>query len=128
MLKRLNPETVAPPFSPYSLAVEVPAGARTLHISGQVGIDREGRLAEGAEAQIELSLRNVLAIAEAAGMGPADLVKLTVFLTRAEDVPLLRRVRGRVLGGAEPASTLLLVSGLASPEWLVEIEAVAAKA
>ena len=55
-----------------------------------------------------------------------DLVKVTVFLTRAEDTPLYRQVRDRMLEGAEPASTLLIVKGLASPDFLVEIEAIAA--
>ena len=75
---------------------------------------------------METAWSNVLAVLAAAGMGPRDLVKVTVFLTRPEDTPLYRQVRERMLEGAEPASTLLIVQGLASPDWLVEIEAVAA--
>ena len=126
MLKTYDPQTVAPPFSRYSHGVEVPAGARWLYISGQVGVTPEGKVAEGAAAQIEQAWRNVLSVLEAAGMGPRDLVKVTTFLINRADLPPARTVRERMLEGAAPASTLLFVAGLASPEWLVEIEAIAA--
>ena len=121
-----NPAAVPPPFSRYSQAVEAPAGARWLHVSGQVGVLPDGTMAEGAAAQMEAAWRNVLAVLEAAGMGPGDLVKVTAFLTRPEDTGLYRQVRDRLLEGAEPASTLIVVAALAHPDWMVEIEAVAA--
>jgi len=127
MLKTYDPQTVAPPFSRYSHGVEVPAGARRLHNSGQVGVTPEGKVTEGAAAQIEQAWRNVLSVLEAAGMGPRDLVKVTTFLIDRADLPTARTVRDRMLQGAAPASTLLFVAGLASPEWLVEIEAIAAR-
>ena len=126
MIKHHNPSTVAAPFSRYSHGVEAPAGARWLHISGQVGVTREGKVLDGPEAQIEQAWRNVLSVLEEAGMGPRDLVKVTTFLINRADLPTARTVRERMLHGAEPASTLLFVAGLASPEWLVEIEAIAA--
>jgi len=128
LLSKHNPNTIAAAFSSYSLAVEAPAQARWLHVSGQVGVAPDGSLAEGPEAQMETAFRNILAILGSAGMGPHDLVKVTVFLTRSEDVGLYRGVRDRMLAGATPASTLLIVSALASPDWLVEIEAIAAAA
>ena len=126
MLKTYNPQTVAPPFSRYSHGVEVSAGARWLYISGQVGVTPEGKVADGAAAQIEQAWRNVLSVLEAAGMGPRDLVKVTTFLINRADLPTARTMRDRMLQGAASASTLLFVAGLASPEWLVEIEAIAA--
>ncbi len=127
MIKSYNPSTVAPPFAHYSHGVEAPANARWLHISGQVGVKPDGRLAEGAEAQMEQAWRNLFVILEAAGMTRQDLVKVSAFLiVSAADVGLFRRVRDRMLEGAVPASTLIFVAGLANPEWLVEIEAVAA--
>ena len=123
----LNPRAAPPPFSPYSQAVDSPAGLRWLHISGQVGVTPQGQLAEGAEGQMRQSWANILAILADAEMGPEDLVKVTGFLTRSEDTGLYRVVRDDLLDGAQPASTLLIVSGLASSEWLVEIEAIAAK-
>ena len=128
MLEHFNPKTVAPPFSRYSHGVEAPDNARWLHVSGQVGVTPEGNVLGGAEAQIEQAWRNVLSVLEAAGMGPRDLVKVTTFLIDRADLPIARAVRDRMLQGAEPASTLLFVAGLASPEWQVEIEAIAAAA
>ena len=128
MLAKHNPNTIAAAFSSYSLGVEAPAQARWLHVSGQVGVAPDGALAEGPEAQMETAFRNLLAILNSAGMGPHDLVKVTVFLTRPEDVGRYRQVRDRMLAGATPASTLLVVAALADPDWLVEIEAVAASA
>ena len=127
MPRRYNPAAVAPPFSTYSQAVEVPPGARQLQVSGQVGVTPDGQTVEGAEAQIEQSWRNLLAILAEAGMGAEDIVKVTGFITRPDLTGLYREVRERMLGGAEPASTLLVVAGLASPDWVVEIEVVAAK-
>ena len=128
MFVRHNPDTVPPAFSPYSQGLEVTGPARWLHVSGQVGVSSTGILAATPAGQMEQSWLNVLGVLTAAGMGPHDLVKVTGFITRAEDVPLFRQVRDSLLEGALPASTLVIVSGLAQPDWLVEIEAVAAKA
>ncbi len=128
MLAKHNPSTITAAFSSYSLGVEAPAQARWLYLSGQVGVAPDGSLAEGPEAQLETAFRNLLAILGSAGMGPHDLVKITVFLTRSEDIGLYRKVRDRMLAGATPASTLLVIAALADPGWLVEIEAVAAAA
>jgi enamine deaminase RidA (YjgF/YER057c/UK114 family) len=126
MLRKHNPGTIAPAFSRYSLGVEAPAEARWLFVSGQVGVDPDGSFAAGPEAQMEAAWRNVLAILESAGMGAHDLVKVTAYLTRADDIGLYREVRDRMLAGAEPASTMVVITALAHPDWLVEIEAVAA--
>jgi enamine deaminase RidA (YjgF/YER057c/UK114 family) len=128
MLKRHNPPTVAPPFSRYSHGVEAPAKARWLVISGQVGVTPEGQVLDGARAQIEQAWRNLLNVLQAAGMGPHDLVKVTIFLVDRAHLQILREVRDAVLQGAAPTSTLIYVAGLASPDWLVEIEGIAAAA
>ena len=127
MLVKRNPSGAPPAFSAYSLAVEAPPEARWLHISGQVGADADGTLAEGAAAQMAQCWRNILAILADAKMGPHDLVKVTAYLTRPEDVGHYREVRDSLLQGAEPASTLVVVQALAHPDWLVEIEAIAAQ-
>lgn len=126
MLKKRNPQSVIKPMSQYAQAVEVPPGLRTLHVSGQIGIAPDGTVREGFEAQSEQALANVLAIVADAGMSVDDLVKLTIFVTRAEDVPAYRAVRDRLLENRATASTLVVVAALAAPELLVEIEAIAA--
>ena len=127
MHRRHDPTTIAPTFSDYSHGVEAPAGARWLHVSGQVGVTPSGELAGDVAAQIEQAWSNVLAVLEAADMAPSDLVKVTAYLVGSEGIPAYREIRDRMLGGARSASTLILVAGLASPDWKVEIEAVAAK-
>jgi enamine deaminase RidA (YjgF/YER057c/UK114 family) len=105
----------------------VPANARWLVISGQVGIAPDGKIADGIEAQLEQIYANIETILKSAGMGIADLVKLTVFLTRPEDLAVARRVRDKHMAGHKAASTLVFISGLVNPALLAEIEALAAK-
>ena len=126
MPKYVETETAPKPFSNYSQAVEVAAGSRLLHVSGQVGATVDGKIPQDEAEQHELAWRNVLAILEAAGMTARNLVDCHVFITNPASVGLYRRVRDHMLEGAKPAATLLLVAGLADPKWMVEIAAVAA--
>ncbi|MBT6274973.1 MAG: RidA family protein [Chromatiales bacterium] len=127
-MKRINPDTVHAPLGSYSHTVAVPPNAQWLTIAGQVGIGKNGVIAKGVQKQTDRALRNIIACLRAHDMGPADLVKLTVFLTDARYVGDYRLGREGVLGKhPPPASTLLIVEGLAAPELLVEIEATAAK-
>jgi enamine deaminase RidA (YjgF/YER057c/UK114 family) len=127
MNKIYNPSTVAAPGS-YSHGIEIPPGARILHISGQLGIDPTGKLRDGTGEQAAQAWSNILNILAAAGMGADNLVKITTFITDPADVEAVRAARSKALGAVKPASTLLIVKGLAAPEYRVEIEAVAAKA
>lgn len=128
MLKSLKPATVAPPFSAYSHAVEVPAGARMLYVSGQLGIAPNGTVPDDFAGQADQAFRNVLAILAEAGMAPSDLVRVNTYLTNAADIGGYREIRDRHLGGHEAASTMLVISALAQPHFRIEVEAVAAKA
>jgi 2-iminobutanoate/2-iminopropanoate deaminase len=128
MPRLFNPTDVCPPFSRYSHGALVEGPSQWLHISGQVGARPDGSLEQGFEAQAKRSWANLLAVLKAGGMGVADLVKVSVFLTRASDIAASRVIRDDALQGAAPASTLLIVAGLAHPDLLVEIEAVAARA
>ncbi len=124
-----NPKTVHKPGGAYSHVVSVPPNAGWLVISGQVGVDPKGKLKDGIRAQAEQAFRNVLACLKDNGMAKKDLVKFTVFLTDPRHIEIYRAARKRVIGDATlPASTLLVVDGLASPDMLIEIEALAAKA
>jgi enamine deaminase RidA (YjgF/YER057c/UK114 family) len=60
-------------------------------------------------------------------MDMADVVKTTTYLVNADHVADFREARDRVIGDARPASTLVVIDALASPDWLVEIELVAAR-
>lgn len=127
MAKFINPATIAPPIGRYTHAVETGPDERILHISGQVGIDREGRIATGCAAQCEQIWENIGEILKAAGMAIGDLVRVTTYIVNASDIPTSRAARLKALGDHKPASTLLVISGLATPDYLIEIEAWAAK-
>jgi 2-iminobutanoate/2-iminopropanoate deaminase len=126
-MKTYNPNTVAAPAGPYSHGVEIPASARILYLAGQIGIAPDGTLPADFEAQADQCWKNIKAILAAAGMGVENLVKCTHFLTSPEHVAAYGKVRTRHLGEARPASTLLVISALARPGMLVEVEAIAAK-
>ena len=124
----LKPHNPQKPLANYSLGMEVPPNARWLHISGQVAVDKDGKTPSDFQAQVNLVFHNLGAVLTSAGMTPADLVKVNVFLTRPEDIPALRAARDAFQGVNRPASTMVVVKQLVRPEWLVEIEAVAARA
>ena len=128
MVTYVQTDEAAAPFSAYSQAVSVPSNARTLHLSGQVGVSADGVLASGEEAQHEQCWRNILAILKADGMEAADIVHVQGYITSGSGTPVFRQVRDRMLRGARPACTLVVVAGLAHPDWLVEIAVVAARA
>jgi enamine deaminase RidA (YjgF/YER057c/UK114 family) len=127
MNKSHNPETVAAPFSTYSHAVESTQNCHVLYISGQVGVNPDGSMAEGIEAQTEAAFKNVRELLKSASMDFEDITRLNTYLVNREDIAKVRGVREGLLGDGRPASTLVLVAGLASEDWLVEIEAIAAK-
>jgi len=127
MLKTHTPATVAPPFSAYSHAVEVPSGARMLYVSGQLGVAPDGTVAEDFASQADQAFRNVLAILDAAGLAAGDLVRVNTFLTDSADISAYRDIRDRHLAGHEAASTMIVISALAQPRFRIEVEAVAAK-
>ena len=113
----------------YSLGCEIAPGARVLFVAGQVGLDGAGKLADGIEAQCDQVWKNIGEVLKAGGMDFRDIVKLTVFLTDSRFIPAFREGRGKYVGQEPyPASTLLVVAGLADPSMLVEVEVVAAKA
>jgi enamine deaminase RidA (YjgF/YER057c/UK114 family) len=128
MLKIHNPKSVAAPIGTYSHGIETPPNARWLHVAGQIGGRPDGSVPATIEEQTEVVWQNILAVLAEAGMGIGDVVKITSFLTRFENFPKFAQVRAKYLGSHRPASTLLVISSLARPEFLVEVEAIAAKA
>jgi 2-iminobutanoate/2-iminopropanoate deaminase len=122
----LNPATV--PTSPlYSQGIEIREAGRLVFVSGQVGMTAEGEVLQGIEAQAAQAVANLNAVLGEAGLSPTDLAKLTIYLTDPADVEPFMGAAGASLPQPPPATTLLIVSGLASPELRVEIEAVAAR-
>ncbi len=127
MPRFFNPPDVAAPASRYSHGAEHAASARRLVISGQVGTRPDGTIPDGLDEQVELCFDNLERVLAHAGMGPGDILKITVFCTVAGSVRAIRAARERRLGAHAPASTYLEVAGLADPRLLVEIEAEAVR-
>ncbi|MGQ0662835.1 MAG: RidA family protein [Pseudomonadota bacterium] len=127
MNKLINPPDIAGPFGNYSHACAAGANQRWLMVAGQVGVRPDATTAEGIEAQTEVALRNLVAILAADKMDIKDIVKMTTLIVDRDDLPGYRRGRDKVLGDHCPPNTLHVVVGLAKPEWLIEIEAFAAK-
>ncbi len=128
MLRAFNPKSVCAPASTYSHGFEVPPDARLVFLSGQIAMRPDGSVPQGIEAQTEQVWKNIGNCLADAGMGIGDIVKFTSYLTRTEDLAKYGEVRNRFLGAHRPTSTLLVIQSLARPEFLVEVEVIAAKA
>jgi 2-iminobutanoate/2-iminopropanoate deaminase len=129
MIRLWTPDTMPQPASRYSMCALAEGVTRRLEISGQVGIHPDGTVAEGLADQLDAALANVDRALAAAGMGRANLMKLTVYLTENSPgaVAIYRARRDLWVGDAPaPAATLLIVAGLASPALVVEVDAIAA--
>jgi len=121
----VNPAGVAAPLANYSHVARVDS---TLYISGQVAVDASGNLVGrgDAEAQAEQCLKNIEAILQHYNAGLKQVVKITTYITNWGFRPLVAAARDRAFSAPYPASTLVVISALASPDFLVEIEAIAA--
>ncbi len=128
MLKKVNPSSISAPLGAYSHGIEIAPAARVIHVSGQVGVRKDGSIAQGIEEQLSCAWQNILAILAESGMNAGDIVKVTTYLTRPEDFKVHPRIRAQFLGDARPTATAVCVTALAAPEFLCEIEAIAAKA
>jgi 2-iminobutanoate/2-iminopropanoate deaminase len=125
MIKTIDPKTIHPPFAPYSHGVIVPAGRRLVFCSGQLGIDAEGSIPPDCAGQAHLCFDNIAAILAEADLGLSDIVRINAFVTGREHLAQYMSVRNALFAAPYPASTLMIVSGFARPEFVVEIEAIA---
>ena len=126
MFKFLMPKSIRPPFARYSHGVEVPAGKRLVLCSGQLGIGPDESIPDDASAQAELCFSNIAAVLGDAGLGLKDIVRINAYVTDRAYLRPYMAVRDRLFADPAPASTLMIVSGFARPEFKVEIEVIAA--
>lgn len=125
-----SPATLPPPTG-YSHVAKVNKGT-LVYIAGQVSSDASGKLVGEGDlgAQAEQVFKNLKLALEAAGAGMNDIVKMNTYIVAdvsEDEFPKMRAVRGRYINQEKPpASTLVVVSRLARPGWLIEIEVVAA--
>lgn len=129
LIERLNPAGMH--RNPvYSQGISVPASARHIYVGGQNGVDAEGRMVGKSDlaAQTAQALANLAAVLAAGGAKPDDLISLTVNLAGDAD---LRTAFGAWAAfwngrGAPPVVKVVRVAGLANPDFLIEIEGIAA--
>ena|ERR1700722_4620168 len=114
----------------FSQAVEMTGVTQFLVCSGQTATGADGSPPEESDmgAQVSMAFENLRTVLAAAGLGPADVIRLNYYTTDVDElIAVLGPLAGEFLGGNIPASTLLGVSRLAFPELKIEIEAVAAR-
>jgi 2-iminobutanoate/2-iminopropanoate deaminase len=120
----VNPETMSRPTG-YSHVVKV---GNTVYIAGQVSAGPDGSVVGkgDAEAQARQIWRNIEAAVKSVGGTLQNVVKTTTYVTNIQHAAGVRKVREELFQGSNPpTSTLLVISGLASPDYMVEIEAIA---
>jgi 2-iminobutanoate/2-iminopropanoate deaminase len=123
--KTHDPASVPAAVGNYTQGLEVASGARLLFISGQIPVRVDGSVPADFEGQCHAVWDNLMAVLDDAGMAPEQLVKVTTYLTSRDQAEINGRVRRERLGNARPALTVVIAQTFA-PEWLLEIEAVAA--
>jgi enamine deaminase RidA (YjgF/YER057c/UK114 family) len=124
----LNPPGLAPTFG--WTHVVTATGGKTVYVSGQVSVDERGQVVGKGDlkAQAEQTFANLEVALKASGARFGDVVKMNLYVVglKPEMVPVLREVRARhVNRESPPASTLVGVTALVGPDWLIEIDVVA---
>jgi enamine deaminase RidA (YjgF/YER057c/UK114 family) len=127
MIRSFNPKSVAPPSATYTHVYDIPANARLVILSGQIGTKPDGTVPPSIEEQADCVWTNISNCIKEAGLEMRDIVKVTTYVTKPEYFEKVRLPRARLLGEHKPASTSLCVLALARPEMLVEVEVIAAK-
>ena len=126
MLKMLNNPALQPPVG-YSHAVSATGIGSLLFISGQVGVAPDGTVPASVAEQTKLAFANVKAMLAQAGMDATNIAKLTIYLTDPNHLGEFMQGAAGAMPAEPPAATLLIVKGLAAPNLLIEIEAIATR-
>ena len=126
-LRYSNPDGMTKPAA-YSQVVEVNGPHRIIFIAGQTGVDAGGKVAQGFRAQAMQVFENIKTALNSVGGDFEHVVKITTYLTDIEqNADAYREVRASFFANKAtlPASTLLQITRLANPSYLIEVEAMA---
>ena len=126
MTKHITPAGIRAPFARYSYGVEVPPTHRLLFCSGQLGIGLDDEIPASVEDQTHLCFSNIEMVLKDAGMTLADIIRINAFVIAREHLAGYMRVRDHYVADPPPASTLMIVGGFSRPDFLVEVEVIAA--
>ena len=129
-IKILNPDALGKPLGQYSQITRVKA-SEYIFIAGQVGVDRDGKVADGFDAQCVQTFANIETALKSVGAGWGNIVQFTTYLVHSQDIPKFMTYRLREFpkmfsNGAYPPNTLLMIDRLVQEPLLVEVQAIAA--
>jgi reactive intermediate/imine deaminase len=118
---------VAKPVGNYKMATRLDSG-RLVYISGQVAWDADGNIVGKGDIHVQARqvFQNIRHVLQAAGSDMEHLLKITTYLTNIDNFPAVVEARSRVFAGQLPASTLIVVPSLFHPDFLIEVEGIAA--
>jgi 2-iminobutanoate/2-iminopropanoate deaminase len=127
-LERTSPQGIHQPFANYSHVVTATGAQKLVFCAGQVPAEPDGTVLPPNDfaAQTKLVMANLTKALAAGGAKIADVTKITIFICNPHDVPKARGILQEYFGAHPPASTLCVLRGLANPNFLLEIEAIAA--
>jgi enamine deaminase RidA (YjgF/YER057c/UK114 family) len=127
-ITRTNPKTISKPFSNYAHVVTVEGAKKLVFCAGQVAADMDGKVLPPDDfvAQTKMVMKNLANALAAGGAKLSDVTKVTIYICNPHDVPMARGILYDYFGKHPPASTLCILRGLANPNFLLEIEAIAA--
>ena len=127
-ITRTNPSNISKPFASYSHVVTVEGAQKLVFCAGQVAADVDGKVLppDDFDAQASMVMQNLTNALAAGGAKISDVTKITIYICNPHDVPKARGVLQTYFGEHPPGSTLCILRGLANPNFLLEIEAIAA--
>ena len=127
-ITRINPDGIAKPFSSYSHVVTAEGATKLVYTAGQVAADINGNVLppDDFDAQAKMVMANLQKALAGGGATLADVTKVTIYIVNPHDVPKVRGLLQTYFAPHPPGSTLCILRGLAHPNFLLEIEAVAA--
>jgi 2-iminobutanoate/2-iminopropanoate deaminase len=128
MVKRYCIDGVNPTGGRFSHVGEVAKGGQIFYLAGQTAGRPDGNVARDIRGQAAQVFKNIEGVLKGCGMSFDNIVKTTTYLVNPDDISVWREEQAKALGpDIVPASTLLIISRLARPEYLIEVEVVAAK-
>jgi enamine deaminase RidA (YjgF/YER057c/UK114 family) len=127
-ISRINPKEISKPFSSYSHVVTAEGAQKLVFCAGQVAADVDGNVLppDDFDAQAKMVMDNLTNALAAGGAKLSDVTKITIYIVNPHDVPNARKVLQTYFTPHPPGSTLCILRGLAHPNFLLEIEAIAA--
>lgn len=127
-ITRTNPKTISRPFTNYAHVVTVEGAKKLVFCAGQVAADVDGNVLppDDFDAQTKMVMKNLKNALDAGGAKLSDVTKVTIYICNPHDVPKARAILLDYFGKHPPGSTLCILRGLANPNFLLEVEAIAA--